>query len=356
MVKLTDDQFDLYTCTSTGKSIPVRRFTWTNQSKISVQVITYGATTTSIKIPDKKGVIKDIVGGGNTIEEYQKAQVYFGATVGRVANRIANGQFKLFDQTINLSKNHGKHQLHGGFLGFDKVIWESYVSGNRVVMSYHSADLEEGYPGDVVVNATFELTENNEFLVEYKATTTKPTYVNLTNHSYFNLAGHEAGASELYKHVICINADRITDVDTDCIPTGKLLPVANTVFDLQIPKSLGDIIAKVPKSDGFDHNFCVNKGTEQGTAFVGRAYHPDSGRMLEVYSNQPGVQFYTANFFPENPKILSGKGASYCKHGAFCLETQNWPDAPNHDNFPKMILVPGETYCHNVAYKFSVKN
>ncbi|KYB29855.1 galactose mutarotase isoform X1 [Tribolium castaneum] len=366
MVKLTQDQFDLYTYKNTGKSVSVRSFTWTNQSHVSVQVITYGATITSMKVPDKNGAIKDVVGGGSTIAEYQKAEVYFGATVGRVANRIGNGQFRLFDQIVNVSKNLGKHQLHGGFVGFDKVIWEYYVSGNKVIMSYHSADGEEGYPGDVVVHATFELTENNEFLVEYKATTTKPTFVNLTNHSYFNLAGHDAGASELYKHVVCINADQITEVDNDSIPTGKLLPVANTVFDLQVPKVLGDVITKVPNSDGFDHNFCINKGPEQGTTFIARVYHPESGRMLEVYSNQPGVQFYTSNFFPENPKTykgdktklatLSGKGASYYKHGALCLETQNWPDAPNHDNFPKSILVPGETYHHNVAYKFSVKN
>ncbi|XP_008199065.1 galactose mutarotase isoform X2 [Tribolium castaneum] len=344
----------------------VKAFTW-KSSNVSVQVITYGATITSIQMPDKKGVSADVVTGFRNLEEYQNPlNRYFGATVGRVANRIKFGKVKIADTSYSLSTNRGAHHLHGGFKGFDKVIWEYYVSGNKVIMSYHSADGEEGYPGDVVVHATFELTENNEFLVEYKATTTKPTFVNLTNHSYFNLAGHDAGASELYKHVVCINADQITEVDNDSIPTGKLLPVANTVFDLQVPKVLGDVITKVPNSDGFDHNFCINKGPEQGTTFIARVYHPESGRMLEVYSNQPGVQFYTSNFFPENPKTykgdktklatLSGKGASYYKHGALCLETQNWPDAPNHDNFPKSILVPGETYHHNVAYKFSVKN
>lgn len=238
------------------------------------------------------------------------------------------------------------------------------MSDSKVIMSYHSADMEEGYPGDLVVHAIFELKDPNEFAIEYKAATTKPTYVNLTNHSYFNLAGHDSGADEIYKHVVYINADHITELDKENIPTGKLLPVAQSVFNFQTPKVLGDVIGKVPQSDGFDHNFCIKKGQEN--VLVACIYHPDSGRMLEVYSNQPGVQFYTSNFFPENPnnfkgdksklKILAGKGTSYYKHGAFCLETQNWPDAPNHDNFPKWILVPGESYYHYLAYKFSIKN
>ncbi|XP_063924261.1 galactose mutarotase-like isoform X2 [Zophobas morio] len=341
MVKLKEDQFDLYTYKNTGKSVSVRSFTWENDNKVSVQVITYGATVTFIKVPDKSGVVKDIVTGFKNLAGYQDAEnPYFGATVGRVANRIANGQFKLFGQTIQVSKNLGKHQLHGGFVGFDKVIWEHFVDGNKVVMSYHSPDMEEGYPGDLVVHTTFELTDTSEFRVEFKATTTKPTYVNLTNHSYFNLAGHNTGASELYKHVVSINADRITAVDKDCIPTGSLQPVGGTVFDLQAPKVLGELINKVPNSDGFDHNFCVMKESGQEKTFVARVHHPESARMLEVHSNQPGVQFYTANFFPENPstykgdksklKTLTGKDGNYYKHGALCLETQNWPDAPNH--------------------------
>jgi aldose 1-epimerase len=359
MVKFTEDQFDLYTYKNTGKTVSIRLFTWTNENKVSVQVITYGATITSMKIPDKNGVVKDIVAGFNNLAGYQGFNPYFGATVGRAANRIGSGQFKCLNEIIQVSKNRGKNHLHGGLVGFDKVVWEHFVDGNKLILSYHSADLEEGYPGDLVVHTIFELTDSNEFLVEFKATTTKPTYVNLTNHSYFNLAGHNAGAAELYKHVVCINADQITDVDEDSIPTGKLLPVADTVFDLRVPKILGDLINKVPKSTGFDHNFCITKGPEQGTTFVARVYHPESGRVLEVYSNQPGVQFYTSNYFPENAKskeTLTGKDGNYYKHGALCLETQNWPDAPNHENFPKSILLPGETYYHNVSYKFSVKN
>lgn len=210
-----------------------------------------------------------------------------------------------------------------------------------MVLSYKSSDGEEGFPGDIIANVTFELTTDNKFLVDYKATTTKPTYVNLTNHSYFNLAGHNKGAQELYKHVVSINADRITEVDKDAIPTGNLLPVAETIFDLQIPRVLGNVIHNVPGENGYDHNFCINQGSEQENTFVARVYHPVSGRVLEVYSNQPGVQFYTSNFIPEDPRLYKGNpkdlktlvgknNNNYYKHGAFCLETQNYPDAINH--------------------------
>lgn len=208
-------------------------------------------------------------------------------------------------------------------------------------MSYKSSDGEEGFPGDVITNISFQLTADNKFIIDYKARTTKPTYVNLTNHSYFNLAGHSKGAEELYKHIISINADQITEVDSEAIPTGNLLLVAGTVFDLQTPKILENVIHNVPGQSGYDHNFCVNQGSEQDSTFIARVHHPDSGRMLEVYSNQPGVQFYTSNFLPENPNLfkrdskkvenLVGKdNANYYKHGAFCLETQNYPDAINH--------------------------
>lgn len=266
---------------------------------------------------------------------------YFGATIGRVANRIGYGRITIDGVQYNLSTNLGKHQLHGGFVGFDKVLWNHYVDGAKVVLSYKSADGEEGFPGDVIVNVTFELTTDNKFTIDYKATTTKSTFVNLTNHSYFNLAGHNKGAGELYKHVVSINADRITEVDNDAIPTGNLLPVAGTIFDLQIPKILGNVINDVPTFGGYDHNFCVNQASEQGDTFVARVYHPDSGRVMEVYSNQPGVQFYTSNSIPEDPKFYKGDAKSlkrlvgkdntnYYKHSALCLETQNYPDAINH--------------------------
>ncbi|KAF5289917.1 hypothetical protein FQA39_LY14926 [Lamprigera yunnana] len=291
---------------------------------------------------------------------------YIGATVGRVANRVGNAKIMIDEMPYDVSSNLSPHQLHGGFRGFDKVNWEYYVDSTRVIMSYDSPDLEEGYPGNVLINIMFELNLKNEFLIKFKATTTKPTFVNLTNHSYFNLAGHGSGATEIYKHVVSINANETTEVDKDSIPTGKLLKVSNTPLDLQIPKVLGTVIHTIPDYDGYDHNFCINKGSDQDIAFVARAMHPSSGRVLEIYSNQPGVQFYTANEIPEDPKIykgdvrklnrLEGKdGYCYYKHGSMCFETQNWPDAVNHKNFPKAILYPGDTYKHTCIYKFWIQ-
>lgn len=220
-VELEEDEFGLFTDTSDGISKPVRRFTWRNTSNVQVQLITYGATITSIKVPDKNGTIKDIVMGFNDMNGYlNPLNPYFGATVGRVANRIGNARINIDGVTYNVTANKGAFQLHGGFKGFDKVNWTHFVDGTRVVLSYRSADGEEGYPGDLLVNVTFELTAENQFRIDYKATTTKATTVNMTNHSYFNLAGDGAGAEELYKHVVCINADQTTETDDNSIPTG----------------------------------------------------------------------------------------------------------------------------------------
>lgn len=366
-VELEENEFGLFTNKSTGQSSSVRKFTWRNNNNITVQVISYGATITAIKIPDKNGTVEDVVMGFNDMQGYlNPLNPYFGATVGRVANRIGYSKISIDGKEYNVSANLGQHQLHGGFKGFDKVNWDCYTTGTKVVMSYDSPDKEEGFPGNLLVNVSFQLNDRNEFCIDFRATTTKPTFVNLTNHSYFNLAGHNRGAEELYKHVITINADQTTDVDENSIPSGKLLPVADTIFDLQVPKVLGDVIHNIPGYSGYDHNFCVNKGTDQGNTFVAKVYHPPTGRVLEVYSNQPGVQFYTSNSIPQNPKDykgdasklqkLEGKGYTYYKHGALCLETQNWPDAINHTNFPKAALYPGETYKHTCTYKFWIKS
>ncbi|XP_048519053.1 galactose mutarotase isoform X2 [Dendroctonus ponderosae] len=353
-VELDEDEFDTYTEPSTGQLLSVRRFTWRTTSGVSVQVITYGATITSIKMPDRNGTIDDIVMGFDDMKGYlQPLNPYFGATVGRVANRIGSATITIDDQTYHLTPNLAPHMLHGGAKGFDKVNWSHHVNGTDVVLSCLSRDLEEGFPGDVITTVTYRLTNENRLEVELRSTSTRPTFVNLTNHSYFNLAGHATGSSALYQHLLAINADQTTDVDKDSIPTGKLLPVAGTVFDLRIPHPLGAVIDKVPHYEGFDHNFCITKGTGQGGAFVARAEHPGTGRALEVYSNQPGVQFYTSNHIQSG--TLSGKGgASYGKHGAFCLETQNYPDAVNHANFPPAVLYPGQVYLHLVEYRLSV--
>lgn len=209
------------------------------------------------------------------------------------------------------------------------------MTGTKVILSHFSPDQDEGYPGNLIVNVTYELTNDNEVLVDFKAYTTKPTFVNLTNHSYFNLAGHASGEQELYKHQVCINADHTTEVDENSIPSGKLLPVQGTIFDLRVPKTLGDVINKIPGYLGYDHNFCITKGTKQEDTFFASVTHPPSGRTLEIYSNQPGVQFYTSNHLPEKKDsfengLLGKDGKRYYKHGAFCLETQNYPDAVNH--------------------------
>lgn len=366
-IVLREELYSLWTDKTTGASKQVWKITFLNTaSNVSVEVITYGATITSIKMPDKNGHVDDIVMGFNNLKGYQDPlNPYFGATVGRVANRIGNATITINKETYQLSQNLGAHMLHGGFRGFDKMVWDYIIlDGKKVVMTYLSKDKEEGFPGDVLVSVSYELTEKNELLVEFKATSTKPTFVNLTNHSYFNLAGHNKGAEELYKHVVSINADQITDVDKDSIPTGKLLSVTGNIFDLRIPKVLGDVIHKIPNYDGYDHNFCIT-GSENGHEnFVAQVIHPGTGRVLEVYSNQPGVQFYTSNSIPENPKdyqgdikklpVLNGKDGPYYKHGALCLETQNWPDAINHPGFPKAVLNPGESYLHTVRYRFAV--
>lgn len=280
---------------------------------------------------------------------------YFGATIGRSANRIGGGRFVLNGQKYQVNLNNPTFQLHGGIIGFDKINWNSHIDGNKVVFTYLSKDGEEGFPGDLLTSVTYEVFDDNCLDVKFFSTTTKPTIVNLTNHSYFNLAGHESGASGIYDHVVAVNSDRTTAVDSDAIPTGEIDPVGGTIFDLRIPTRLGDVINQVP-GGGYDHNFCITKGNKQEVTFVSRVDHPPSGRYLEVYSDQPGVQLYTGNSLPapDQTALIGKSDAGYRKHGAFCLETQNYPDAINHSNFPSPILNPGETYTHRVKYYFGV--
>uniref|UniRef100_A0A336MR65 Aldose 1-epimerase n=1 Tax=Culicoides sonorensis TaxID=179676 RepID=A0A336MR65_CULSO len=363
----------------TGQSEIVKKYTWTNdKSKVKIEVISYGVIIKSINIPDKHGKVQDVALGFDSIEGYLRSDnPYFGALIGRVANRVGNGIIKIQNEQINVTKNHGnKHQLHGGFIGFDKYNWKNCVNDDEksVTFSHLSLDGDEGYPGDLITTCTVSLDDENKLCLVMKAHSTQPTPVNLTNHSYFNLAGHETGAKEIYNHVVSINADKITETDGDSIPSGKLLEVGGTPYDLRIPTKLGPALAKL-STFGFDDNFCVTKTTKnQEISFLSRVFHENSGRFLEVYSNQPGVQFYTSNYMPDpndaihpegNKKLSSpnkaasipGKcGAKYQKHGAFCLETQKFPDATNHSNFPDTIVVPGKEYNHIVIYKFGVQN
>ncbi|XP_059483137.1 galactose mutarotase-like [Neocloeon triangulifer] len=353
--RIEEDSFGTFFDEELKTSVPVRRFTLTNSRNVCVQIINYGATITNIIVPDKNGIFADINLGFDNMEGYTKNWVnpYFGAVVGRVANRIGKAQFSIKGQTFHVSKNIGENHLHGGFKGFDKKIWDANVEGVKVTFSYVSKDGEEGYPGSVLVAATYSLSEASELLLEMTATTTKPTPVNLTNHAYFNLAGHEKGQEGLNEHKVQINASFYTPT-VDSIPTGEIKPVAGTTYNLTVPKLLKEVLPWTP-DDGFDLNYCVNTSKPPTIVLVAKVTHPPSGRLLEVYSDQPGVQFYSSNNLPSE-NILQGKGGCfYTKHGAFCLETQNYPDAVNHVNFPKAVLLPGETYRHNVKYYFGIQ-
>lgn len=294
-VELVTDSFG-FLVKPHGEHIPIKRFTWRNSNRIQIQVITYGATLTSIRYPNRKGIIEDVLLGFEDLHPYMEYQEHrFGSTVGRCANVVKNGSFHLMKKDYNLKPNQGKHHSDGGKKGFHQVIWNYYISGNKVVLSYMSPDDEEGYPGDLLVHAIFELTTTNEFKIEYKATSSKPTIVNLVNHCFMNLAGHGAGEDEIRKHTLMVNADCHTMIGEDLFPTGEIQSVLNTVYDFQTPVKLGIVLDKL---EGFNNNLCANRGTEQGVNFVARLHHPPSGRILEIYSNQYGLQFETANNFP----------------------------------------------------------
>lgn len=301
-VLLHCSKFGMFRDSTNNKVSIVKQFKWINKNNVEVNVITYGATITKILVPDKKGNLEDIVMGFDDIEGYQRANnPFIGATIGRVANRIADGKFKIdaeMENEFKLDLNAGKHHIHGGPNAFDKKNWVATNEGTKVRMCLISPDGEGGYPGDVLSTVTMHLDNDNNFHIEMEAISTKTTLLNMTNHSYFNLAGHGSGHLELYEHIVTINADRITQTDCDLIPTGKFRCVGGTIYDFRIPRSLGHALAKV-ECNGFDNNFCVIKGKEQKLGFMGLAWHPKSGRFLEVYSDQPGLQFYTANSMPD---------------------------------------------------------
>ncbi|KAL3265433.1 hypothetical protein HHI36_009637 [Cryptolaemus montrouzieri] len=365
-VTLTVERFGYYQENKDSKiAKPVKKFIWANKSGMVVEAINYGATIVAIIVPDKKGEFEDVVLGCDCVEDYMSpTNPYMGATIGRACNRIARANMVIDGENFDLSRNAPPHMLHGGFKGFDKILWKACRDDKKITMSYSSKDGEEGFPGHLNVNIVFYLTDGNEFVMEYRAFTTKPTYVNITNHTYFNLAGHQSGAEELYNHKICINGESITHTDKQNIPTGRIIPVGGTTFDLRIPTVLKERMGRIPETiNGFDHNFCVTMSDYQKNSFVAKVFHPGSGRMLEIYSNQPGVQLYTANFFPEKTGdeilnrdcgIIGKDDCRYFKHGAFALETQNYPDAINHPDFPPSVLYPGDIYVHTLRYIFSV--
>lgn len=351
----TEIQKVSYGQTEDGKNVDM--YILKNSKGMTVKVITYGGIITEISVPDRNGKFNDVVLGFDDLKGYLKGHPYFGAIVGRVANRIAKGKFKLGDKEFTLAKNNGEHHLHGGIKGFDKVIWNAEPltrsDGVGVRLTYLSPDSEEGYPGNLSVTVNYVLTENNELRIEYKATTDKETIVNLSNHSYFNLLGPENGL--ILDHELFINANYYTEVDDTLIPTGEIKPVEGTPLDFRKPTKIGARIDQVKVGNnptGYDHNYVLNSGGAS-LDLAARVYEPLTGRVMEVYTTEPGVQFYSGNFL--DGTITGKKGVVYKKHHGFCLETQHFPDSINHPNFPSVILKPGQTYSQTTIYKFFAK-
>jgi aldose 1-epimerase len=324
-------------------------FTLTNSQGLKAKIISYGAILVAFEVPDKNGNLEDITLGYGSLEGYLETTPYFGAVVGRYGNRIANGKFSLQGQEYTLATNNGENHLHGGTKGFDKVVWEAEaIKEERAVgvkLNYLSPDGEEGYPGNLACTMVYTLTEDNELKFSYEATTDKATPVNLTQHSYWSLAGQ--GTSDILGHELMLNADKYTPVDEGLIPTGELRAVSDTPFDFTTPHTIGARIADVP--GGYDHNFVLRGGGES-LELAARVYEPGSGRVMEIFTDQPGIQFYAGNFL--DGTITGKAGKVYHKHYGFCLETQHFPDSPNRAAFPSTILEPGETYRTRTVHKF----
>ncbi len=331
----------------------VEQYTLTNAKGAVAKIITYGALMTELHVPDRDGKLGDVVLGFDNLEAYLKGHPYFGATIGRVGNRIAKGKFTLDGRVYTLAQNDGPNHLHGGLKGFDKVVWRGEVvparNGAAVRFAYVSPDGEEGYPGKLTATVTYTLTDDNELRLDYTAKTDKPTPVNLTNHSYWNLAGE----GDILNHELTLNADRYTPVDDTLIPTGEIAPVKGTVMDFTTPAPIGSRLLLLNNSPrGYDHNYVLN-GRGKGLKHAATAYEPRTGRVLEAFTEEPGVQFYSGNFLDAT---LTGKGgAVYHQYHGFCLETQHFPDSVNQPGFPSTILRPGKIYRTATVYRFSAK-
>ena len=340
---------------------PVDIYALRNQKGMEVRISTYGATITSLTAPDRMGRFANVVLGFNSFDAYQnrayrRESPYFGAVIGRYANRIANGQLPLNDKTVTLAINNPPNHLHGGMKGFDKVVWNETTTDKldrpSVAFAHESKDGEEGYPGNLRVNVTYSLTED-ALEIEYQATSDQDTIINLTNHSYFNLKG--AGEGDILQHVLRLNADRFTPVNATLIPTGELRPVAGTPFDFREPTAIG---ARIDEKDeqlliakGYDENFVLSgrEGTLKLAATLGE---PQTGRSLEVWTTEPGLQLYSGNFLRGD--LSDHNGRPFVSHGGLCLETQHFPDSPNHPDFPSTLLKRGETFSSRTIYRFGV--
>ena len=335
--------------TPEGESVDL--YTLRNAKGSEVGITTYGGTVVSLKVPDRSGGMGDVVAGFDSLDGYLKPPPYFGAIIGRYGNRIGRARFSLNGMEYKLAKNDGENHLHGGIRGFDKRVWTAKLltPPRSLELTYLSKDGEEGYPGNLSATVTYTLTDANELKIDYSATTDKDTVINLTNHSYFNLAGE----GDILGHEVVINADRFTPVDKGLIPTGELPSVTGTPFDFRMAKTIGERIEQKDEQlmlgHGYDHNFVLNR-SGSGLELAAKVTDPKSGRVLEVLTTEPGLQFYTGNFLDGT---LQGKGKTYTRRSAFCMETQHFPDSPNKPNFPSTVLRPGETYRTTTVYRFS---
>ncbi len=342
---------------TTSEGVEIDEYTLSNAHGAEVAIITFGGIITALRVPDRGGTLANVVLGFSGLSDYEVQKNYLGAVIGRYGNRIAQGKFTLDDSEYIIPMNDGTNSLHGGLKGFDKRIWTAQevtgVGEVGLALSYLSLHDDEGYPGNLSVTVTYTLTDANALRIDYAATTDAATPVNLTNHSYFNLAGN--GSGSVYDHVLMINADGYTPVDASLIPTGGIAPVAGTPLDFRAPKRIADDLrsgdVQMVLGHGYDHNFVLN--TRGADVPAARLSEPGSGRVMEVLTTEPALQFYSGNFL--DGTLVGSSGGTYRQGDGLCLETQHFPDSPNHENFPSTILRPGETYRTTTTYRFSVE-
>ncbi len=331
----------------------VKLFTLTNDRGMEIKVINYGGIITELNVPDRSGKIGDVVLGHDTLDGYLHRSRYFGSLIGRYGNRIRRGQFALNGTEYHLPINNGQNHLHGGFKGFDKVFWEAEEIAQGLRLTYRSWDGEESYPGNLEATVVYSVTDENGLRIEYSAITDQETIVNLTNHSYFNLAGD----GTILNHELTINADAFTPVDETLIPSGEIRKVKGTSMDFTSATAIGRQINNQDEQlkfagGGYDHNF-VLRSPNSGLRTAATVHEPTAGRTMEVVTTQPGLQFYSGNFL--DGSIVGKGGRPYLKHSGFCLETQHFPDSPNHADFPNTVLRPGDEYRHTTVYQFSAE-
>lgn len=331
----------------------ITQFTLTNAKGMVAKIIDYGGVITELHAHDRDGKLGDVVLGFDTLEPYCTDSPYIGALIGRYGNRIRHGRFTLDGHEVQLPVNNGSNHLHGGPGGFDRVKWDATVDGDSLRLQYRSVDGEMGYPGNLDATVVYRLNDDNELVVIFHAVTDKATPVNLTQHSYFNLAGD----GDILGHMLTVEADTFVAIDAESIPTGELTPVTGTPFDFRMPRAIGERIAQPDKQlrhgGGYDHNFALNKPEGKALTRAARVCEPGSGRIMELWTEEPGVQFYSGNFLDGS---LAGKGRNYPYRSGFCLEPQHYPDSPNQPQFPSTILRPGQTYQTESRFRFLVEN